>query len=248
MTWIARRNQIPVAPRGFHGVRFCLIALGITCCYAARADAARMGRFLTSEDLAGRMVLDQTGAQIQLPSAGDRHPALAQGVTPTYLAIPLDGGEHLPISIPTIETGSQQGENPVGPLNFDTLVKTNLDTTLATSRLVEVNTPSKNYLVELLPRRSHGASSATNTVNDLSHLLNSGSSEFTKVTQGGVNDLEKFLHISSKSTTSKPSLNLEAQLLGGDAPAVVPEPSTWMVFSMLIAAGAIVRSRRRIRA
>ncbi len=123
----------------------------------------------------GRLVLDQNGQQIQLPTASDRHPELAKGSTPTYLAIPLNGGEHLPASIPTLETGSQQGENPVGPLNFDALVKANLNTTLGMSRLAVVDTPSQNYLVEFLPRRAHSgfkdkvAATASNTVNELSH-------------------------------------------------------------------------------
>ena len=176
---------------------------------------------------------------------------MAKGSTPTYLAIPLYRGEHLPTSIPTLDTGSQQGENPVGPLNFDVLVKSNLDSALTTSRLAVVDTPTQNYLVGFLPRRAHSGSSlntavgaATNTVNELSHLLNTGSAPFTKLTQSGMNDLEKFLHISSKTPTLTPNLNLEAQVLNGRVlPAALPEPSTWMVFTGLIAGAAVLRKR-----
>ena len=181
-----------------------------------------------------------------------RHPALAKGSIPTYLAIPLSGGEHLSATIPTLATGPQQGENPVGPLNFDSLVKANLDATLATSRLAIVDTSTRNYLVEFLPRRAHSGltlgksvGAAGNTVNDLTKLLGTGQNQLNKLTQSGMSELEKFLHISSKNTILTPSLNLQAQVLGGDAcTAPVPEPGTWMLFIGLLG-GAIVLQRCR---
>jgi hypothetical protein len=226
-----------------------ILSLGLAWMWPCPAEAAKLSRFLTAQDLAARIMLDQNGQPIQLPTAADRHPELAKGSTPTYLAIPLDGGEHLPASIPTIETGSQQGENPVGPLNFDTLVETNLNATLAKSRLAVVDTPSQNYLVEYMPRRQNSASIATGTVNELSHLLNTGSAQLTKLTQNGMNDLEKFLHIRSKTSSSTPILNLQAQVLTGDvAPPPIPEPSTWMIFAALIVGGALHGRRARCRA
>ncbi len=227
------------------------LMVGLGLIWPSPSEAAKLSRFLTAQDVAGRLVLDQNGEQVQLPTAGDRHPRLAPGATPTYLAIPLRGGEHLPGSIQTLITGSQQGENPVGPLNVNSLVKSNLDAALNTSRLAVVDTPTQDYLVEFLPRPTHSGSSldkaagaASNTVNELSHLINAGSAQFTKLTQGGMNDLEKFLHISSKTSTLKPSLNLEAQVLSGDVlPAAIPEPGTWIVFTALIAGAAILRKR-----
>ena len=92
------------------------------------------------------------------------------------------------------------------------------------------------------------AGTASSTVNELSHLLNAGSAQFTKLTQSGMNDLEKFLHISSKTSTLKPSLNLEAQVLNGDVmPAAIPEPSTWIVFAALITGAAMLRKRLSLR-
>ncbi len=230
---------------------FLMVGLGLSLSWPSRLEAAKLSRFLTVQDVAGRLVLDQNGEQIQLPTAGDRLPKLTKGTTPTYLAIPLHGGEHLPGSIQTLITGSQQGANPVGPLNFDSVVKSNLATALSTSRLVIVDTPTQNYLVEFLPRRADSGSAlekaagtATTTVNEISRLLNAGSAPFTKLTQSGMNDLEKFLHISSKTSTLKPSLNLEAQVLGGDVvPAAIPEPSTCVIFSALIAGAAVLRKR-----
>jgi hypothetical protein len=248
MTQIGRRVGFPLHIGS--GMSLILaVVLGLAC--PSPCDAAKLSRFLTAKDLTGRLVLDQNGQQLQLPSASDRHPEIAKGSTPTYLAIPLDGGEHLPASIPTIETGSQQGENPVGPLNFDGLVKVSLNSTLTASKLAIVDTPAQNYLVELLPGRTHGGSAsdtaaqtATSTVSELSQLLNTGSTQFSKLTQSGVNDLEKFLHISSKTSTVVPSLNLEAQLLSSNAsPAAVPEPGTWMIFAGLLAGAAVLQRR-----
>jgi hypothetical protein len=249
MIRIGRRIGFPV-PGGPGLAISLMLGLSFGLAGPSYSEAAKLDRFLSAQDLAGRMVLDQNGQQIQLPTASDRHPELAKGSTPTYLAIPLYGSEHLPASIPTLETGSQQGENPVGPLNFDAIVKSNLNIALGTSKLAVVDTPTQNYLVGFLPGRAHSGTSldnavgtASDTLTELTHLINTGSAPFTKLTQSGVNDLEKFLHISSKTSTLTPSLNLEPQILNGDVlPAALPEPSTWMVFASLIAGVALFQA------
>ena len=92
------------------------------------------------------------------------------------------------------------------------------------------------------------AGTASNAVNEVSHLVNAGSAQFSKLTQSGMNDLEKFLHISSKTSTLKPNLNLEAQVLTGNVlPAAIPEPSTWVVFTALFAGAASLRCRHSSR-
>ena len=194
-------------------------------------------------------MLDQNGQQLTLPTADDRHPTLPNGSMPTYLAIPLIGGEHLPSSLPTLDFASQQGETTVGPLDFDALIKAKLDTTLDASRLAIVDTPTRNYLVEFLPgpvRSSSGkqkaGGSTSNPVNELTHLLNNGSNQFNKWTQSGMNELERLLKInSSKASSSKPSLNLEAQLVGSPLATPIPEPSTWLVFAGLIAGATLLK-------
>ena len=161
--------------------------------WPAYSEAARLNRYLTSEDIAGRMILDQNGEQIAHRTAGDRHPALASGSIPTYLAIPLKGGEQLPGSIPTLDTGSQPGQNPAGPLDFDSVVKANLDATLSTSRLAVVDASTGNYLVEFLPLRGHSGSQnavggAGSTVSELANLLGTPQKQINKLTQGGMNE------------------------------------------------------------
>ena len=207
-----------------------------------QSEAAKLDTFLTLHDLSERLVLDQNGQELTLPTAGDRHPTLPTGSTPTYLAIPLNGGEHLPSSLPTLDAAAQQGETSVGPLNFNALLKAKLDTTLDASRLAIVDTPSHNYLVEFLPGRVHShagkqkAGGTSNPVNEVTHLLNTGSNQFSKWTQSGMNELERLLNINNSKTLSfKPSLNLEAQLVGSPLAAPIPEPSTWLVFAGLIA-------------
>ena len=95
--------------------------------WPSAAEAAKLDKFLTSTDLAGRMVLDQNGQQLSFQSR-DRHPAVPKGSTPTYLAIPLTGGEHLPGTVPTLDYWLATGSKTVGPLNFDAQFKAALDT------------------------------------------------------------------------------------------------------------------------
>jgi hypothetical protein len=230
---------------------FLIVGCAVGLSWPARSLAAKLDTFLTSKDLDGRLVLDQNGQQLTLPTAGDRHPTLPPDSTPTYLAIPLYGGEHLPSSLPTLDSASQQGATTVGPLNFDAQLKTALDTTLDASRLAVVDTPSRNYLVEFLPSHMHpvsatqkAGSAASNPVNELTDLLNTGSNQFSKWTQSGMNELEKLLNISnSKLLSSKPSLNLEAQLVGSPLPSPIPEPNTWLVFAGLIAGATGLKLR-----
>ena len=179
----------------------------------SHSEAAKLGRFLTAQDVAGRMVLDQNGQQIQLPTASDRHPELANGSTPTYLAIPLYGREHLPPAFPRSRRARSKGRTRPGRSTSDALVKLSLNSALSISRLAIIDTPNQNYLVEFVPGRAHSGSgldkavgTASGTVNELSRLLNTGTAPLTKLTQSGMNDLEKFLHISSKSSTLTPEL------------------------------------------
>ena len=215
MTRIGCRSAFPLhcGPR-LVPCLMLVLALGLT--WPSHAEAAKLSRFLTSEDLAGRILLDQNGQQLQLSTANHHRLVLPDGSTPTYLAIPLSGGEQLPGSIPGLVTGSQPGATTVGPLNFDAQVTAALDTDLNKSRLAIVETPDRNYLVEFLPGRGEsGSATGSNAASELAHLLSTGSTQLTKLTQNGMNELDKLLNISgSKTSTSRPSLNLEAQVLG----------------------------------
>jgi hypothetical protein len=233
-----------------HFGRCCKLSLilgfGLGVTWPAESEAAKLSRFLTSEDVAGRILLDQNGQQLQDSTTGHHHLVIPQGSTPTYMAIPLSGGEHLPANVPSIVAVSEQGETTTGPLKFDAQVKAALNTDLETSKLAIVETSTQNYLVEYLPGRG-GAGSATGSsaANELAHLFSTGSTQLSKLTQSGVNELDKLLNIKSSQTpTSKP--NIEAQVLGSVLPPPIPEPSTWMIFAGLtVAAAGLRRTMRR---
>jgi hypothetical protein len=241
---VCRRN----VRRHFY-VWLAILGCTVGLTWPTTLEAAKLETYLTSEDLSGRVVLDQNGQNLTLPSAQDRHVSWPTGSTPTYLAIPLDGGEHLPSSLPILDAVAQQGETMVGPLNFDSLFKAKLDATLDASKLAIVDTPSRNYLVEFLPAQVRSISgkqkaggSTSNPINELTHLLNTGSNQWSKWTQSGMNELASFLNISnSKMSSFKPSLNLEAQLVGPPLTAPIPEPSTCLVFAELIAGATALK-------
>jgi len=253
-----------------------VLVVGLTL--PSRSEAAKLSQFLTRKDLSRPLLLDQNGTQLQLPSATDHHPSLPQGSTPTYLALPLYGGEHLPVATPTIDSGAQAGTSGVGPLDLSAVVKAELNAALNTSELALVDTSKQNYLVEYLPQRvrSHldsaagsattsGSSSTTdhkskNSSNSFYSKLVSAS-QWDKWANSGLSDLKKLLNISSSSSSSSSgskhpksasNIKIEAQVLtsvgqmsGTVQPSPIPEPSGWMIFTLLLgAAGLGYRLRR----
>ena len=248
-----------------------VLSMSFNLAVPSSSEAAKLSSFLTPKDLARPVLLDQTGQQLQLPKAQHPHPAFPHGSTPTYLAIPLHGGEHLPGGTSTIFTG--QGGAAVGPLDFNASVVAQVNAALAASGLVAVDTPHQNYVLEYLPRLSRslagpttsvpGASSAppgsvasatatsssasapaatTNSLsNEFSQFLG-GTLSIGQLAQNTVNDVESLLHFkSSKPTATKPSLNLEAQVIDAPLPAPIPEPSSWLIFGAAIGAVALQR-------
>lgn len=123
--------------------------------------AAKIDRFLTPEDLDGRMLLDQNGQPLRLVGVDHRRPVFAGGSAPTYLMIPLHGDEHIPATVPSLTVDLQPGESTSGPLDLDAQAKSELDALLASSRLAVVNTPDQSNLVELLARRDASSAPAT---------------------------------------------------------------------------------------
>ena len=87
----------------------------------------------------------------------------------------------------------------------------------------------------------------------LSHWFKTGSNGLLSWTKNGLTDLEKTLHIggsssSHKATALKPSLNLAAEILvpptsadssANPLPAPIPEPSTWLVFGLMLGAAGL---------
>jgi hypothetical protein len=243
------------------------VALAFVLSLAApsHALAAKLSSFLTPKDLARPVLLDQSGQQLELPSSNHPRPAFPQGSTPTYLSLPLYGGEHLPSGASTIFTG--QGGQTVGPLDFNASVVTQVNTALASSGLVAVDTPHQSYLVEYLPRlnRSHAgstmgappmpatramaptsaaAATTSSANNELSQFLG-GTLSFGQLAKNTVSDVENLFHFkSSKPTARKPGLNLEAQVIDPPLPAPIPEPSSWLIFGLVASALAWRQYRR----
>ena len=264
-----RRNSESRSLATVAGILVMVLGLGLTA--PPNCLAEKLSSFLTPQDLARPLLLDQNGQQLQLPRAGLDHPAYPHGSIPTYLVIPTSGGEHLPAGTSTIFTG--QGGPAVGPLDWTAIVKAKVDAAIATSGLVAVDTPHQNYVVEYLPRLSRslagsttGVSStppvqstttgssttpsksptvpSTSTSNELSQFFGGNLSSFGQLAKNTMSDVKNLLHIdSSKPTTTKPSLNLEAQVIDPPLPAPIPEPGTWMVFAVLAAAAGL-RVRR----
>lgn len=253
---------------GLGSIAFPVLVLVAGLIIPSRSEAAKLSQYLTAKDLSRPLLLDQNGTQLQLPSPSHPHPSVPQGSTPTYLALPLYGGEHLPVATATIDAGAQAGKNGIGPLDLNSVVVAELNAALSSSGFALVDAPGQNYLVEYLPHiaRSHKAgdstsSSATDqtTTSTLSKLLTLH--QWSTWADSGFTDLKKLLNIStssssssSKNSTSKPSLNLEAQILGPDnqmsgsgsvLPAAIPEPSGWMIFALLLGACGLSYGMRR---
>jgi len=279
MVSIACRRKFPADRRFWARDNVALVVahvlgLCLNLTLASRCDAAKLSSFLTPKDLARPLLLDQNGQQLPLPSSHRPISAFPQGSTPTYLVIPLSGGEHLPGGTVTIFTG--QGGAGIGPLDFSSSVKAQVNAALAGRGLAAVDTPHQNYVVEFLPRLSRSlagsttptsttpsvpsnpAGSGTNTAtaspptatpgsasNELSQFLG-GTLSFGQLAKNTVNDVENLLHIkSSKPTATKPSLNLEAQVVNTPLPAPIPEPSSWLIFGLTV---GVVGLRLRLRA
>jgi hypothetical protein len=251
-----------------------ILGFGLTSPTPCRA--AKISSHLTPKDRSQRELLDQNGARLNLGVLIHPHKAPSES-TPTYVAFPLHGGEHLPAGLTTLVAGSQAGQATVGPLELDSTLKASLDAALAASSkgLAVVDTPNQNYLVEYLPRYARTLSgssagystwlaaeapgvgpttaptttSSSSATDPLTRLLNEGQSTVANLGSKSMADLEKLLGIhSSKPTATKPSLNLEAQVLDTPQPqsSSVPEPSTWLIFGlMLSAAGVRQRLARR---
>ena len=250
-----------------------VLVLGLGLYLPSHLEAAKLSQYLTSRDLSRPVLLDQNGTQLQLPSPSHPHPSLPQGSTPTYLALPLYGGEHLPVGITTIDPQAQAGSNSMGPLGFNTMVKAELNNALNASGLALVDMPHQNYLVEYLPHitRNHRqptggsgatvASSSTNNGNATNTSNSSLSKLFTasqwdKWANSGLSDLKNLLNVNSsnsKNPTSKHNIVIQAQVLepGGQTsdpgrvlPSPVPEPSGWMIFALLLGTAGLGYSVR----
>jgi hypothetical protein len=219
-----------------------------------RASGSKIERFLSAEDLAGRVLLDQFGEPLTVVADDHRRRLVAGGSSPAYLVIPLHGGEHIPKSVPTLTIALSPSDSSGNSLKLSSNTIADLDALFATSRLVVLDLPGKSELIESLSARGHSAAPAVpGLVSTLTGLLNTGSRELTELSQRGMSELERLLNLNNssrgQSPVKGPSLNLEAQMLAAPVPPPIPEPSTWLVFAgpLLGAAAARGRCPRRRR-
>jgi hypothetical protein len=250
---------------------YVVLALSLGLAVPTDCQAAKLSTYVTAKDLGQAERIDQNGALLPLGSSHQSRGEVSDaGSTPAYIAVPLFGGEHLPAGIATLVAGPQAGETTVGPLDLSAALKANLDAALAASStgMAVVDTPKQDYLVEYLPRYARlqsgstigtGSTTAAQTsgttttathstkassssaASELSRLLTSGENAMSSLSAKSVAELNKLLDISSKPTATKPSLNLEAQVLGSPQvlPSPIPEPSTWLVFGLILGAAGL---------
>ena len=164
MTRLYSRERFSSQP-GLRSAAYLVLVLSLDLAMPTHSEASRLSTILTPSDQARPELLDQNGLQLQLPSPNHPHPTQPNGSTPTYVAFPLHGGEHLPGGTVTLTAGSQGGQTAVGPLSLDTTLESKLNSALAASAsgMAVVDTPNQNYLVEYLPRhtRSHSGSTSS---------------------------------------------------------------------------------------
>ncbi len=244
---------------------------GLSLIPGSQCEGAGIARYLTAQDRSNAVLISETGLPISARSP------TSPGSTPAYVAFPLFGGEHLPVGVPTVTTGPQAGQTPVGPLDLNPVVQATLNADLDASKMAIVQTPTQSYAVEYLPRygrsQEHAASSTASSTSSadpgqatsssrtssassspLSALASSltiagiPTSELSKWTSTGLSDLEKALHLGSdKKTAKKAGTDVAAQYLTpplaesstGPLPVPMPEPSTWLVFSVILGAAGL---------
>jgi len=123
--------------------------------------------------------------------------------------------------------------------------------------------PNLNHWVSLLAgaatANTYSSANTSTTTNlastdPVTNWLNSVPTKLLSWTNRGIDQLETLLDLRrnqvlrrERPTANKPSLNLEAQVLG-PPPAPIPEPGTWLCFGVVVGGGAIwERIRRRNR-
>jgi hypothetical protein len=151
------------APARLRGLLVLGLALALGTGRPPEARGSGIFRDLTAEDRSQPILLAASGEEISLSSSGHAASALSTGKIPAYLAFPLDGGEHIPAHTPTIATGTQQGEDAVGPLDLTPSVQGPLNADLLASRGAIVNTPDGSYAVAILPRYARALAQATSS-------------------------------------------------------------------------------------
>ena len=245
------RSTIPLGSRTapmIGALRLGLV-LALAAGWAPDARASGIFRGLTAKDRSQPILLSATGEEISPSALKHAAAGLSSGKIPAYLAFPLDGGEHLPAHTPTITTGSQPGENAVGPLDLTPTVQGPLNADLVASHGAIVNASGGSYAVAMLPRYARALAQATSSAtggetgtttiasmlglnpkanwtimgvstSELSQWYKAGTKELSKLTSSGTASVSKSLGV--KVTPTSTGVNLQAQEL---IPPTVASPA-----------------------
>lgn len=190
---------------------------------ASPAWGAGIFRDLTDQDRSHRVLLSQSGVSVSAADLAHPRVAAAQGVVPAYLAFPLLGGEHLPASVPTVQTGTPSTPDGVGPLELTSTSQSQLDADLIASHFAIVETPGESYAVAFLPRyartlaHSDSPSSSTSTASSTTSTSSGSSSVFALPTSlsswtiQGIpgSELSKWLQTGESEISHLTSLSVE---------------------------------------
>jgi hypothetical protein len=229
----------------------------------SRCEAAGIAGFLTAKDRSNAVYISETGLPITPGSASSSGSMQAYVAFPLSGGEHLPSG--LPTVTAAPEAGvTPVGPLDLTPIVQSSL---NADLDKAPAAIVQTPTQSYavEYLPRYGLEQEHAASSAgsgqsasssstsSSTSNPISALASSltiagiPATDLSKWTSTELTDLEKDLHLggSSKATAKKPSTNVEAQYLPAPLaessssvlPTAAPEPSTWLVFGLLLGAG-----------
>ena len=139
---------------------------------------------LDATDLSHPLTLDQNGNRLAMPTQS--HPVvLGSGVTPSYVAYPLDGDDVSTQEFPSVSTGPAKAGQTTGPLHFNAVMQQKLDAELAQYGQASVHTPTNTYLVKpLAPMFTPLAGTADTTGSTTIWLANQAKPSLTSRTPG----------------------------------------------------------------
>jgi hypothetical protein len=233
----------------------------------SRCEAAGIAGFLTAKDRSGAHFISENGLPISSGSASSSGSMPAYVAFPLYGGEHLPGGVSTvmagsqaggtpvgPLDLTPVVQASLNADLNTGRMAIvQTPTQSYAVEYLPRYGLSQVHASSTASTAGS-GQAATSSSTSSSSSNPLSSLASSltiagiPASELSKWTSTQIANLEKDLHLggsSAKATVKKPSTNVEAQYLtpplgessGSPLPTPAPEPSTWLVFGLLLGIG-----------